>query len=78
MDGHLLLHVDDKFALHSLGVANALKRKKLLIQIEQLKKLQIQRLKEKSMDGLDEYVMMLESHRIKVTLDFLSQVCRVH
>lgn len=45
MDGHLLLHVDDKFALSSLGIINALRRKKLLIQIGVLKQRQIDKLK---------------------------------
>ncbi len=45
MDGHLLLLVDDKFALSSLGITNSLRRKKLLIQIDVLKQRQIRRLK---------------------------------
>lgn len=68
MDGNLILHMDDRFASESLNIANSLKRKKLLIQVELLKKKQIRAVKGKTMDQLDEYVMVLEAHRIKVRL----------
>ncbi len=45
MDGHLILHMDDRFAAESLGIANSLKRKKLLIQVELLKRKQIRAVK---------------------------------
>ena len=66
IDGRLLLQVDEKFARNTLLISHAMKRRKLVRHVELLKKRQVAELKEKTMDELDEYVMLLETHRIKL------------
>lgn len=66
IDGLILFQIDENFARDTLGIPHALKRRKLLRQISVLKDTVIQGIKGKTLDELDEYVMLLESHRIKL------------
>lgn len=119
IDGHMLLRMDDRFASESLHIASSLKRRKLLIQVEALRRKQMKAVKVreesvcavvvvtllligsplsvpptflpcllssalfrnlcqgKTLDQLDEYVMVLENHRIKVLL-LRSVLCSIH
>jgi len=62
----LLAEINERFCVDVLSIPNALLRRKLVRRIDLLKKKSIQSYKEKTFDELDEYVMMLETHRIKL------------
>jgi hypothetical protein len=56
------------FIKDNLGISNTIKRRKLLRQIDILNKQYAESMKERALDELDEYVMFLETHRLKVNL----------
>lgn len=58
--------MDDRFLKDILNISHGLKRRKLLRRLEDLKSSNATNTKEKSLDELDEYVMFLETHRLKV------------
>jgi hypothetical protein len=66
IDGPMLLQIDEPFARDVLEVIHALRRRKLVRHIAVLKESIVNGVKEKTLDELDEYVMLLESHRIKL------------
>ena len=66
VDGKLLLQIDEYFAFNTLGIQNAITRRKLIRGVVNLKEKYVLKLKEKTLDELDEYVMLLENHRIKL------------
>eukprot|EP01038_Epipyxis_sp_PR26KG_P008402 gene8402-11360_t len=66
IDGHILLQIDENFARDTLLIQHPLRRKRLIRQIAILKKKQMSVIKEKTFDELDEYVMLLETQRIKL------------
>ena len=66
VDGLLLVEINERFCVDVLQIPNPLIRRKLVRRIELLKKKSVDAYKEKTFDELDEYVMMLETHRIKL------------
>lgn len=64
IDGPLLLQIDENFARETLDMKHALQRRKLIRAIQSLKQNQAKTFKEKTLDEMDEYVMLLETHRI--------------
>lgn len=59
------------FLRDNLGILNSIKRRKLLRQVDILKKQYAESMKDRALDELDEYVMFLETHRLKVTFILL-------
>ena len=66
IDGGLLLRVDEVFARDVLNISHSLKRKKLARRINHLRQRAAAKAKEQTLDELDEYIMALETHRIKL------------
>jgi len=64
VDGRLLLQVDETFATETLDIHQAVRRRKLVRNVQRLKAAYTKDLQRKSIDELDDYVLMLESHRI--------------
>ena len=62
----ILLQLDDEFARDTLEIQQAVKRRQLVRLASRLKKEHMRSLKEKTLDELDEYVLVLETHRIKL------------
>lgn len=65
VDGKTLLGLNE-VALSEFGITNAIIRKRFLRHLEFLKKRNLSFLKSRSLEELDEYVLFLETHRIKV------------
>ena len=65
IDGRTLLDLNE-VALSEFGIGNTIIRKRFLRHLQVLKKRNLNFLKSRSLDELDEYVLFLESHRIKV------------
>ena len=66
VDGMLLIEINEQFCVDVLNITNSLLRRKLVRRLDLLKKKCLETHREKTFDELDEYVMMLESHRIKL------------
>ena len=66
VDGRLLLQIDEKFASDILDIHQAVRRRKLVRHVQRLKTAHLKDLQRKTVDELDEYVLLLESHRIKL------------
>lgn len=66
VDGAALLRIDEVFAIEQLGIHHALRRRRLIRAVERLRNRKKKTLQEKTLDEVDEYVIFLESHRIKV------------
>ena len=66
VSGRILLQLDDEFARDTLEIQQAVKRRQLVRLASRLKKEHMRSLKEKTLDELDEYVLVLETHRIKL------------
>jgi cytidine deaminase len=64
VDGRLLLQVDETFATETLDIHQAVRRRKLVRNVQRLKAAYTKDLQRRSIDELDDYVLMLESHRI--------------
>ena len=65
IDGRKLLQINE-VTLSEMGVTNAIIRKRFIRNLEMLKKKNLSFLKGRALDDLDDYVMFLETHRIKV------------
>jgi len=66
IDGPLLLHIDEVYCKNVLEIKHSLLCRKLIRSIQELKKYQVLAIKEKSLDEMDEYIMLLETHRLKL------------
>ena len=66
VDGHVLLQVDGDFIKNVLMINHPILERKLLRGVTTLQEKHNNSLKAHTLDELDEYVMMLESHRIKL------------
>ena len=66
IDGPLLLHIDEIYCKNILEIKHSLLCRKLIRSIQELKKYQVLAIKEKSLDEMDEYIMLLETHRLKL------------
>ena len=66
VNGRMLLQLDDEFSRDTLEIQQAVKRRQLVRLVSRLKKAHMRSLKDKTLDELDEYVLVLETHRIKL------------
>ena len=68
VDGKILLNVNDNFLRNVLNISNSIQRRKIIRQIDELVKNKKDAAKSRTLDELDEYVMYLETHRLKVRI----------
>eukprot|EP00981_Chlorochromonas_danica_P013225 scaffold5974_cov158-Ochromonas_danica.AAC.26 len=66
VDGALLLRMDEAYAVDVLQIRHTLKRKRLMRLLDRLKVHQMEHKKDTTLDALDEYMMSLEKHKLKL------------